>query len=656
MGEIVIHGINDLKHANGALDAVTVSVFAWAEDVVLSIPTSVEQDNLLPQSGDEYGDGPVSRPMGILARAAGTLSSAPIIGAYAKAAQIGATATSAMAQLFGYARPIDLTVPRKFIPNFFGNIANAMSEDSAIKLTLDPKQELTVDSRTMGLGGDDEMTLKSIAMRESYYVQFPWTVASSPEDLLFTSKVTPIVWDEIVIDDNTEYHLPACAFAALPFNKWRGTMKFRFQIVASAYHKGRLKVVYEPFAPLSNEYNTNFTHIVDLAKQRDFSVDIGWGQPTPFCNTSPTVSVDLPYSTSTPITVPSVLNRDFNGYISVYVVNELTTPNSDINNDISINVYVAMCDDFEVVEPTPDNIALYSVFPEPLVPQSAQLEMQSGDEMNQVDHPMKHPDGDMNEDEDKPMDIPVQHTIAPKLSDSDKTLDVFFADPVTSFRQVLKRYNYHTTYVPVSNGPQYFSVRLMDFPYYRGYDPDGFYSTLTNESYTYARTTLLNYLTPAFGARRGGLRWKAMMNHTSAQLAQGTVSRIPSGRYSGFNIQSTPLFYTGDTTIGERTQQYIDNVDSSLTGSHATFSRYNPNLEYELPFYDFARFHPAKRITSFPQTKLMGAHTLSCIGNYGATDLAGMAMYCSTGEDFTLSFFLGAPVFYAYFDPPAADT
>lgn len=35
MGEMTIHGLQNLKHANGATDAVTVSVFAWATDVVI---------------------------------------------------------------------------------------------------------------------------------------------------------------------------------------------------------------------------------------------------------------------------------------------------------------------------------------------------------------------------------------------------------------------------------------------------------------------------------------------------------------------------------------------------------------------------------------------------------------------------------------------
>jgi len=54
MGDIIIHGMQSLKHANGATDQVIVSVFAWAEDVTLSIPTANEPGALAPQVGEIF--------------------------------------------------------------------------------------------------------------------------------------------------------------------------------------------------------------------------------------------------------------------------------------------------------------------------------------------------------------------------------------------------------------------------------------------------------------------------------------------------------------------------------------------------------------------------------------------------------------------------
>jgi hypothetical protein len=62
----------------------------------------------------------------------------------------------------------------RMIPSIYPNIANSNVHDTAMKLTLDVKQENTVDTRVLGLAGEDEMTISSIAKRQSYLTQFGW--------------------------------------------------------------------------------------------------------------------------------------------------------------------------------------------------------------------------------------------------------------------------------------------------------------------------------------------------------------------------------------------------------------------------------------------------------------------------------------------------
>lgn len=309
MGEMILQQINILKHANGSSDTVDISIYAWAEDVHLSIPTSADMDALVPQSGDEYGQGIVSKPMGVLAKTAGALRSIPMISAYARAVEMAAGSMSSIATMFGYSRPNVVADIEQYKPMFLGNMANTRGADTAIKLALDPKQELTIDPRTMGLGSSDEMSIASIAKRESYLTQFPWTVSSQPETILWTSKVSPVLWDTLTIGSDTEYHFPATCFATMPFLKWRGSMKFRFQVVCSNFHKGRLKIVYDPYAFESNEYNTNFTHVVDISKDKDFTVEIGWGHPLAYCQRENPTSSPLPFKTTGTYPPSTVTNQ-----------------------------------------------------------------------------------------------------------------------------------------------------------------------------------------------------------------------------------------------------------------------------------------------------------------------------------------------------------
>jgi hypothetical protein len=388
MGEMVLQSFQPLKHANGATDRVTISVFAWAEDLTLSMPTSANAGSIAPQcdvepqagmssvmgSKDEYGKGVISQPASVLAKAMGALTSAPVIGPYARATQMAASATAGIASLFGYSRPNVIADIMPYKPTFVGNLANTNVPDTAQRLSMDVKQEVTIDPRVTGLGSADEMGIKDLASRESYVTQFPWATDDPSEQLLWNCRVTPAMFDINAAGDDPEIHMTPSCWVSMPFNNWRGTMKFRFQIVSSNYHKGRLKIVYEPYANVSNEYNTNYTYLLDIAEEKDFTVEVGWGNALGFLEfDTPGASGTTPFSTTV---IGDIATSTFNGIIKVYVVNELTVPNSTINNDIAINVFTSMCDDFEVANPADDRIAQYTLFNSP--PVASRFEPQSG--------------------------------------------------------------------------------------------------------------------------------------------------------------------------------------------------------------------------------------------------------------------------------------
>eukprot|EP01084_Bolivina_argentea_P235709 396542_1 len=129
----------------------------------------------------------------------------PGIGVYARATQMAASAVSGVASMFGYSRPVELAEIQPYKPVLIGNMANTNVPDTSNKLTLDVKQELTVDPRVMGLGSADEMTIKSIAQRESYLTTFAWNVADSSESLLWNTEVSPVWWRGL---GNAEIHMP----------------------------------------------------------------------------------------------------------------------------------------------------------------------------------------------------------------------------------------------------------------------------------------------------------------------------------------------------------------------------------------------------------------------------------------------------------------
>ena len=243
MGDIVLASLNDLQHANGATEPLSIAVMAWAENVSYSIPTRSTPSLPLTtpnagKMGDEYNEPIISRPASAVARIAGALSNVPVIAPFARATEIGAGAIAKVAKISGFSSPTNLEYS-PMIPLPKHSFAVTDIQNLTNKVTVDSKQEITLDPRTTGIQEDDELPIASIAGRESFLTTFTWDTTQDVETLLFNSRVDP----GLKVINGDEFHFTAAAFAALPFQYWRGTMRYRFQIVCSEYHKDRKSVV-----------------------------------------------------------------------------------------------------------------------------------------------------------------------------------------------------------------------------------------------------------------------------------------------------------------------------------------------------------------------------------------------------------------------------
>ncbi len=241
LGGIYLRSFQNLKHANDGDAPIRITIFAWAEDVELAIPTSQDPTGLTPQSGDEVDEanatGTVSGPATAMAKAANALSTIPPIAPFMRATAGAASMVASTAKLLGYSRPPVTKNPEPARLQAISQLATTTTPDTAHKLSVDDKQELSIDPGIAGIGRDDPMSIKGIATRESYLTSFTWTANAASDDMLWNTRVIPGLY---ALGTAKSLHLPACAAAALPFEYWTGTIKFRFQIVCSAFHKGRL--------------------------------------------------------------------------------------------------------------------------------------------------------------------------------------------------------------------------------------------------------------------------------------------------------------------------------------------------------------------------------------------------------------------------------
>lgn len=629
MGKIQLTTLNRLKHVNGGdagTDLVTLTCYAWAEDVMLAGPTYVNAQGITPQSGmDEYPehDGVVSKPAATVAKVAGMLTTVPRIGPFALATQLAAGALANMASVFGYSRPVIVAPPTPFRPAPVGDMCTTNSADNSKKLSVDVKQELSIDPRIAGLSDVDEMSIKHIASRESYWTQFDWVQGTQPNTHLWNCRVDPCVWDRTGTTSTDAWLFPATAMASLPFRYWTGTMNYRFQIVASAMHRGRLAIQYDPVAtPLVREDNVNYIEIIDIAQCREFTVSVSNNQPfTLLEHAEPsTETVDDIYNIEPLTSIASFGN----GTLSVWVINDLTTPTTDptVNNDIQINVFLSAGDDFETF--VPDSTE-YSKF--------VAIAPQSGIETTEIDSSSAQPYKG------------VDAVIGQQSKDHLCRNKVYTGECITSFRQMLKRYEFHNRRVSARGGDTLCKFGQNAFPFYRGAVPGAVGESLSKGPYNYCNTLLIHWVALAFQGHRGSMRWKAIPNgYFEGKYDVVNPMKITRDLFGLYN-QSTvsPVSYL---TISEGAYEGLAENGLTYEGTALTTWAQNPNEEFEIPFYTRYRFEGGKPINFTTDNGEYEGFTITTKVASTTSNQDGIDMYCAVGEDFTTYFFTGLPRLY----------
>lgn len=277
MGRLYIRELAGLKHANAGTTPITYTIAAWLEDVMVGVPTCVNMYGITPQARIVKNEpvGPVSKVASALSNAFSALGSVPYIGPWATAASIVSSATASVAKAFGWSRPLDISAPSLMKPIYAAPFAPTDAEDFSQKVTVDSKNELSVDPDIFGYNAGDELALSHLCGIESFLTSFAWTAAGTPSTLLWNSRVTPFLCQAV----SSTYYMPACMFASVPFSRWRGCMKFRFQVVASSYHRGRLLVTWDPIRPTTVEPNVQITRVIDITDEKDFTIVLDGDNP-----------------------------------------------------------------------------------------------------------------------------------------------------------------------------------------------------------------------------------------------------------------------------------------------------------------------------------------------------------------------------------------
>jgi hypothetical protein len=670
IGNIFLRTLNPLKHANGANNDVTVTTFAWMKDVELAAATSIDSSALQPQMGeiDEANEnGVISGPATKIAGLAAKLGKVPYIGPYADATQMAATGVANMAKLFGMSRPPQTKNVEPYKPETVSSLALTTVPDRSAKMTVDDKQEMSIDPRISGTSSTvDPLSIQNIVSHESWFDTFTWAVGDNTETFLWNCRVNPMIWRE---GAGGALYLTSVAYAALPFNSWSGSLEFRVQVVCSKMHNGKLRINYDPnYNSVQDgtysQYLTSYSKIIDLRHSTDCTISIPMNQVQTFME-MPAPGLDAVTEVYSTTQYAAISDTLFNGTISITVMNELTTPNSTTDNDVEVNVYVKGGKDLTFREPT-SLLSRYEVVPIGFGAQmSAPSEEQERDAQGAILEPHMseaiHPDGDMAI-ENKPTQEPCMDMTAAGMSTS--VGDVYYGEIIESFRPLIKRFNHHERIVtnPSDNlGMKMLNFTRSAFPRLKGEMPNAVTPTLVPAgNYNFVNMTLLQYITLGFSGSRGAIRWKMVPFHDKNAMSQFRVEHrnVRFGQTELYRTANSS-FNTATSTSNELSRRavmggQIVNIEpfTGMAGGVLNQSTVNGTVEFEVPYYTPLRFEPGKRNNyevrdldydrGYPYDRVL-------IGELGlplddaAIKVLAVDTYVAAGEDYTTYFFTGAP-------------
>jgi len=685
MGKMQLISPHDLLNANSVSGQnVSIQIYAWAQDIKLCGPTISAA-----MQSDEYStQGIISEPASAVAEAASLLESVPIIGPYATATSVIANAVSSVASWFGWTNVpvIEDVKPFKDLP--FHSMASAEIGQPVEKLTLDPKNEVSIDPRTVGLTGDDELIIKDLVTKESFLGVSTWASASVYNTQLFAARITPEYYREETITSVTHHQSTPLAWLSKMFSYWRGDVIFRFRFICSKYHKGRVIFSWDPDANISStagSATTNYSRIVDISEEPDVEIRCNYMQATSFLR----VQEDRA-KTNLSFAAGAVSNHETtytNGILTCRVFTQQTSPVASA--DIKILVSVRGAENLEFAGPKEISyqFSLYQ-------PQAEEYYLDNhyflksdcvkcGETKvakgvckkckNLLSRIKNKLIGYSKQSEELTYGAPPEVALTgPGTGVDDKNIHlVYMGETIKSLRQILRRTSLSRVSAFASNTTDRFvtlDCRRSRFPLYYGYELTNGVDTANEliggatDKFNYVTQHPLNWVRMCFLGNRGSVRWmynfegKNEISNFRAKRIQ--VSRAASD-YDAVDVAGTGL--SRDQLVRQMTTLQLD---SGASGQSVTNQRTQTGLAVEYPMYSRFRMlsNSATENTigftndeSDIDTTIISANIAPLTDTTGSNPINTLLYsYCSAGTDFTCLYFLNVPTLFHYSVVPTA--
>jgi hypothetical protein len=618
LGVVWIRELNALEMMSAATPTdVRVRIFGHFENVRLFGATEATMPTFTAQGKSEYSTaGLVSKPLTAVSNLAGALVNVPFIGGMARATQIGAGVGSKLAEFFGYSKPTNLETTQRMRATVLEPYAPLIGYDYSAKLSADPKKELAISSDAVGLASaPDDLAYSTLTKRWGYVGSYAWDTTATPTTTIFQMGLSPTYSPASVVfvTDLSNQITPLC-LASMCNTFWSGSLEIRIDIVASAFHKGRLRMVYDPQGAPAAPTVTNVlvSDVVDISVTRSVCYTIPWNQACAWARTGPSggwEQTDLTFSTHS--------DGYTNGAIRLFPDNELSSTLS--TQGAYVNVYIRGGDDIQFAHPTTYPMGL--------------LTPQSGGE-------------------------PLCVTLGTSSYPSNTKRLEYMGEDNQSLRSLMKRPS-RWRQVGITSTYLVAGLRSMTLPQIPTLMNDLTSLTLTDfdnsgtpVAYEWVRNVPTAFFATCFLGYRGNQRWKLIFDnpdqigHVDGWFNMMNRTGVADGYFKNSQDDTAVggSFAAFNTTSGIAAELLYTSGDRRLENGYARFfPALGDSAEIEVPDYNTVRFHVGTRpYVTYPRMDSPAAGAFAFKTNTtiaGGVILGKATLMHSAGEDFTFFFF-----------------
>nr|QKN88743.1 MAG: structural polyprotein [Totiviridae sp.] len=352
VGTFSIDVFNPLGIGTGGSPSVTITIWIEPVSVELAVPVVRHDVQLQMESALSVVEGPIKQLLTM-----GINSTSGLLGGGSNALGSllsGVLGSSSKGSGKGRDRP-EIPAPQNIgLCYSVPNVSNGTGANPSDRLALLPTVTQVTDSDTSRMTSGDEMDLLMVAKTPMPLGIVDWADSVAEGTRLMTVPVIPTVTSRSS-DAVSVYALPTyLAYIANVFKFWRGSIRYRFEVVATQQHTGRLIVAWVPndsFGstgyPIADAQTINTLsqfpcEIFDLALNKEFEFVVPYNSPSRYKKMP-----DFYPFNQLDSSLPAVNNQDYTlGSLVLMVQNKLTHPGT-VANTVQINVFVSAGDDFE---------------------------------------------------------------------------------------------------------------------------------------------------------------------------------------------------------------------------------------------------------------------------------------------------------------------